>query len=177
MSDATGSMALKMPTLQAKKISDDFVHKAEASTIPAALTVSSALNVNGTVTFGAGAALNLDTDTAAAVADAVTINKMAGVIGTTALTDGATVQHTITLTNSTIAAVDLVKAWVQAGTNTTGFPIVGEVAPGAGSCTIKFINAGTAALNGNDQDTVRGIQGIGRCDPALHLPGRSARGP
>ena len=141
--DVTGLMGLKVPGPVARLVSDTALH-----TYVGANTHAGNETFSGTLALGAGALLDLDTSTAAAVSDAVTINKMAGVIGTTALTDGATVQHTITLTNSTIAAVDLVNAWVQAGTNTTGFPVVGEIAPAAGTCTIKFINAGTAAFNG-----------------------------
>jgi hypothetical protein len=96
-------------------------------------------------------ALHVDTGTktAAAVAGAATLNKMAGVITSEALVTAGLADYTLTLTNSNIAAADQVFAQVGNGTNTQGDPVVGVVTPAAGSVTIRIRNAhATQALNG-----------------------------
>lgn len=81
---------------------------------------------------------------------AVTINDYFGVITTEALTTAQNAIETITLTNSKIAAADMVFVSVANGTNTQGTPQLGTVTPGAGTCEIKVINkhASAQALNG-----------------------------
>ena len=96
-------------------------------------------------------ALHVDTGTKTATASsgAATLNKMAGVITSEALTTAAAATYALTLTNSDVAATDQVFASVQYGSSTTGTPAVATVAPGAGSVviTVQDIHA-TAALNG-----------------------------
>lgn len=81
---------------------------------------------------------------------AVTCNDWFGLITTEALTTAQNAIFTLTLTNNKIAAGDLVFVTVADGTNTQGTPMLGEVTPGASSCTIKVINkhASAEALNG-----------------------------
>lgn len=81
---------------------------------------------------------------------AVTINDLFGLITTESLTTAQNAIETITLTNDKITASDLVFVTVADGTNTQGTPMLGEVTPGAGSCTIKIINkhATSQAFNG-----------------------------
>jgi hypothetical protein len=81
---------------------------------------------------------------------AVTINDYAGLITTEALTTAQNAIYAITLTNSKIAAGDLVFASVYDGTNTQGTPMIGKVEPGASTCTIEVINkhATAEAFNG-----------------------------
>jgi hypothetical protein len=89
------------------------------------------------------------TKTATAVTGAATLNKMAGVITSEALTTAAGADYTLTLTNSDIAAADQVMASVQYGTATTGTPAVAMVDPSAGSLKIIVQNIhASAALNG-----------------------------
>jgi hypothetical protein len=88
--------------------------------------------------------------TASAVAGAATLAAVRGKITTEALTTAQNAIYTLTLTNSMIAAADLVFASVADGTNTQGTPIIGQVNPGAGSVVIEVINqhASAEALNG-----------------------------
>ncbi len=89
------------------------------------------------------------TKTASATAGAATLNKMAGVITSEALTTAAGADYVLTLTNSDIAAADQVLASVQYGTTTTGTPAVATVATAAGSAVITVQNIhASAALNG-----------------------------
>jgi hypothetical protein len=103
----------------------------------------------GTVTFGAGAALNLDSGTATATAGAATLNKMAGKITSEALTTAAGGDYILTLTNDQVAAADMVFASVANGTNTGGEIFVELVQVSAGSIVMEIHNHSTlTALNG-----------------------------
>ena len=133
---------------------------AEASKVVTA-DASQNVTLTGTLTAGAvsapqtgvvtASALHVDTGTktAAATTGAATLNKMAGVITSEALTTAAGADYTLTLTDSDIAATDQVMASVQLGSATTGTPAVATVTPGAGSVVIVIQNIhATAALNG-----------------------------
>lgn len=99
--------------------------------------------------IGVGGTINADSGTATATGGAATLSKMAGVITSEALTTAAGADYTLTLTNTVIAAADLVFATVQTGSNTTVGLVVHEVTPGAGSATIKIRNQhASAALDG-----------------------------
>jgi hypothetical protein len=90
--------------------------------------------------------------TATAVAGAATLNKMAGVITSEALTTIAGADYVLTLTNLDAGAADQVMASVQPGTSTTGTPCIATVDPAAGSLkiTVQNIHA-SAAFNGTIQ--------------------------
>jgi hypothetical protein len=94
--------------------------------------------------------LQVDAGTATATAGAATLSKVAGKITTEALTTAQDAIYTLTLTNTEIAAGDMVFASVADGTNTQGTPIIGQVNPGSGSVVIEVINkhATAEALNG-----------------------------
>lgn len=90
-----------------------------------------------------------DDGTVTAAAGAATLNKHAGVVTSEALVTAAAAQYTLTLTNSTIAAADMVMVSVANGTNAAGLPVLSTVAPAAGSVVIKVSNeAAAAAFNG-----------------------------
>lgn len=74
---------------------------------------------------------------------AATANGGFGIITTESLTIPATVAYTLTLTNSFIAAGDIVQANVANGTNTQGSPTVATVTPAAGSASIIINNTHT----------------------------------
>lgn len=93
--------------------------------------------------------LDTGTKTAAATAGAATLNKMSGKITSEALTTAGLADYTLTLTNTNIAAADIVLASVGNGTNTQGTIAVGSVVAAAGSATIAVHNLhATQALNG-----------------------------
>ena len=96
------------------------------------------------------AGLRTDVATGTASSAAVTINDLAGLITTESLTTAQNAIYALALTNSKIAAGDLVFASVQDGTNTQGTPMIGQIKPAAGSCTIEVINkhASAESLNG-----------------------------
>ena len=107
------------------------------------MTHLTSLNVESGISLSSG------TKTASATAGAATLNKHQGVITSEALTTAAGADYTLTLTNSAIAATDIVLASVQTGTNTTVGLAVHEVTPGAGQVVIKVRNAhASSALDG-----------------------------
>lgn len=112
------------------------------------------LQVDGTTTTtGAQTVTNLTIDTgtktATAVGGAATLNKTSGKITTESLTTAAAAAYTLTITNSAVAAADIVMASVANGTNSAGIPIVGRVTPAAGSVAILIENQhGSGAFNG-----------------------------
>lgn len=94
-------------------------------------------------------AIDSGTKTATAVSGAVTLNKGSGVITTESLTTAAAGSYVLTLTDSAIAATDIVFANVWFGTSTTGIPEVTLTTPAAGSVVIQVHNDhATAAFNG-----------------------------
>lgn len=87
--------------------------------------------------------------TATAAAGAVTLDKMAGVITSEALTTAAGADYTLTLTNNkVISASSVVQVSLFNGTNTIGPIYPRLVTPAAGSVTIVIRNDSAAALNG-----------------------------
>lgn len=119
------------------------------STFSGDLTMVGDLTLTGNVTLGTGSSLEVDDGTAAATGGAATLSKMAGKITSEALTTAAGADYTLTLTNTAIAAVDIVLVSVDNGTNTTAGLAVGRVTPGAGSVVILIRNThASAALNG-----------------------------
>lgn len=97
--------------------------------------------VNDVVRIGAG--------TAAATGGAATLAQLSGKITSESLTTAAGADYTLTLTNSLIAATDMVVASVDNGTNTTEGLAINRVTPGAGQVVIRVRNTNaSAALNG-----------------------------
>lgn len=88
--------------------------------------------------------------TATAASGAATLNALVGKITTESLATAQAGIYTLTITNSKVAAGDVVFASVANGTNTQGTPIIGRVQPAAGSIVIQVINqhATAQALNG-----------------------------
>lgn len=88
--------------------------------------------------------------TGTSAAGAITMNAGRGVITTESLSTAAGAVYTLTLTNSRIAAADIVIAQCRVGgTNTTVGPAVVTVTPAAGSAVINIRNTHAAsALNG-----------------------------
>ena len=99
-------------------------------------------------TFTYFSALGVRTGTATAAAGAATLNAESGVITSESLTTAAAAEYTLTLTNSKVAAGDVVVASVATGTNTKAPIYVTEVVPAAGSVVIKVRNDNAAALDG-----------------------------
>lgn len=105
--------------------------------------------ISGGAVTATSLTLDTGTKTATATAGAATLSKMSGKITSEALTTAALAAYTLTLTNTNIAAADLVFASVANGTNSQGIPLVGRITPGAGSCTILVENQhATLAFNG-----------------------------
>ena len=94
--------------------------------------------------------LSSEVGTATASAGAATLSDLAGLITTESLTTAQNAIYTLTITNTKVAAGDLVFAHVYDGTNTQGTPVISRVTPGASSIVIKVNNlhASAEALNG-----------------------------
>ena len=103
-----------------------------------------------TGTLNAQGGLKATVGTATATAGAATLAAKVGKVTTEALTTAQNVIYTLTITNTAIAAADVVTASVANGTNTQGTPMIGTVTPGAGTLVITVINkhATAQALNG-----------------------------
>lgn len=88
--------------------------------------------------------------TATASAGAATLANRFGKITTEALTTAQDASYTLTITNSQIAATDMVFVSVANGTNSQGTTVVTKVTPAAGSLVIIVTNkhASAVALNG-----------------------------
>lgn len=94
-------------------------------------------------------AISGGTKTATAVSGAVTLNKASGIITTESLSTAAGATYTLTLTDSSIDATDIVFASVWFGSATTGIPEVTMTTPAAGSAVILVHNDhASAAFNG-----------------------------
>lgn len=92
--------------------------------------------------------LDIVNGTGTTSSNAVTINAACGVITSESLTTAAGASQAITLTNSYIAATDMVFITQNGGTSTTGSLEIKAV-PAAGSCTITLTNRhASAAFNG-----------------------------
>lgn len=93
---------------------------------------------------------SLGSGTATATAGAATLDNRFGKITTEALTTAQNANYTLTITNASIRASDLVFASVANGTNTQGTPIIVRVTPANGSLEIIVRNAhdSVQALNG-----------------------------
>lgn len=100
----------------------------------------------GSLSLGASGS----TKTATASAGAATLNMPSGKITSEALTTAQDASYTLTLTNSQIAAADIVLVSVANGDNTQGTTVVTKVTPAAGSVVIIVTNkhASAQALNG-----------------------------
>lgn len=87
--------------------------------------------------------------TATAASGAATLANRHGKITSEALTTAAGANYTLTITNTQIAATDLVYASVAFGTSTTGDPGILRITPANGSVVIIVRNHhASAALNG-----------------------------
>jgi len=87
--------------------------------------------------------------TATASSGAATLNSPSGVVTTESLSTAAGSTYTLTLTNSSIAATDIVLLTVGLGTNAAGHPDVVSVTPAAGSVSVVVKNThASAAFNG-----------------------------
>lgn len=107
----------------------------------------------GATTIPAGTRVSLQVElgvrAATATAGAATLNRAEGKITSEALTTAAGSSYTLTLTDSEIAANDIVLASVANGTNTQGEVVLGRVTPADGSCVITVWNRhASQALNG-----------------------------
>lgn len=91
-----------------------------------------------------------EVSTGTASSNAVTINDYIGMVTTEALTTAQDALYTLTITNSKIAAADLVFVTVANGTNTQGTPVLTKVTPAAGSVVLLVANkhASAQAFNG-----------------------------
>jgi hypothetical protein len=102
-----------------------------------------AIRFKGRTNFGF---IGMDGGTVTGAAGAATLNKPSGTITTESLTTAAAGTFTETLTNSYIAAADIVLVTVS--TTGTGEPAVHKVTPAAGTCVITIRNnAAAAAFN------------------------------
>lgn len=88
-------------------------------------------------------------ETVSATAGAATLAALAGVVTSEALTTAAAAEYTLTLTDSLIAAADVVLASAGLGTSTQGTPAIGGVTVSAGVAVITVTNVhASEAFNG-----------------------------
>jgi len=155
----TGTAALTIPDFGG--VADEFTFKTKAQIMSNKIFVApvlgvatgTSLAVTGAVTSsgggvgyatGAGGAVTQLTD----ATTAVVLNKLSGAITTVSLDLAAGVDVSFTLTNSTIAATDVVVASIKSyGGTADGIPVVSVVATAAGSCVLNIRNTGAVTLD------------------------------
>jgi len=108
-----------------------------ASTAKAAISAHDQLIA--TAVASTGATLGHIFGTATATAGAATLNALKGKITSEALTTAAAAEYTLTLTNSQIAAGDIILASVDPKTS-AGSPAIGQCKANAGSAVITVTN-------------------------------------
>lgn len=88
--------------------------------------------------------------TATASSGAATLSDLAGLVTSEALTTAQDALYTLTVTNTKVAAGDLVFVTVGNGTNSQGTPVLTKVTPGSGSFVAIIANkhASAQAFNG-----------------------------
>lgn len=125
-----------------------------ALTIGGTLTIASTATATAdtlgitTLNIATGGKIKGDVGTGTAVSNALTISKMAGVITTEALTTAGGANQAIVLTNTVIAAGDVILITLAGGTNTTKNITLQAVATAnTGTITI-YNNTAATALNG-----------------------------
>lgn len=93
--------------------------------------------------------LGKGTKTASATTGAATLNQPSGVVTSEALTTAAAATYTLTLTNSKVAATDIVLVTLGNGTNSAGAPVIttSTVTDSTVTVVVKNVHA-SAALNG-----------------------------
>lgn len=97
----------------------------------------------------AGSSRTVPMGTGTCSSNAVTINTPVGKITTESLSTAAGAVQAITLTNSSVAAADVVIATVIGGSSSTGIAGISKSVAGSGSCVITLTNTAlVAALNG-----------------------------
>ena len=105
------------------------------------MTITGSLSVTG--------AFSSPISTGTAAAGAVTLAALQGKITTEALTTAANATYTLTVTNSLVAAADIVMVSLANGTNAQGQTVVLRATPAAGSFVVVVANKDAAqALNG-----------------------------
>jgi len=110
----------------------------------AGITSSGATGAGIGYATGAGGTVIQITD----ATTSVELNKLSGQITTVSLDQLAGVDFSFTLTNSTIAAGDVVVASVKSYAGTAdGIPVVSVSATDAGSCVLNVRNTGDVALD------------------------------
>ncbi len=117
---------------------------ASATSVAATGAVTSSGTAGIGYATGAGGAVTQDTS----VTTTVVLNKTTGAITTFSQTAAAGVDVSFTLTNSTIAANDVVVVSTKSYAGTAdGIPIASVQATAAGSCIINIRNTGAVALD------------------------------
>lgn len=93
--------------------------------------------------------LGTGTKTASATSGAATLNQPSGVVTSEALTTAAAATYTLVLTNSKLAATDIVQVTLANGTNSAGAPVLvtSTVTDSTLTCIVKNVHV-SAALNG-----------------------------
>ncbi len=94
--------------------------------------------------------LGKGTKTATASAGAATLNQPSGVITTESLTTAQNLDYTLVLTNSKVAATDIVQVTIGLGTSTTGSPVLrtATVTDSTVTIVIRNMHASAVAFNG-----------------------------
>lgn len=112
-----------------------------AKTIPAITATA--------LTFAAGGTIDGDTGTGTCSSNAVTISKMGGIVTTESLNTAGGASQAITITNTTVAAGDLILIGRQGGTNsnTQNYTINAVATTNTITATI-YNNTAATALNG-----------------------------
>jgi hypothetical protein len=112
------------------------------------LTATGLIKSTGTAGIGYGTGAGGTVTQITTIATGVTLDKTCGTITTVSSTLAAGVDASFTLTNSTIAATDVVVASIKSyGGTADGIPTVYVTATAAGSCVLTIRNTGAVTLD------------------------------
>jgi hypothetical protein len=122
-----------------------------AGAAPSIAATGDDTNIDLTLTSKGTGIVNVgSTGTATASAGAATCSHQRGIVTSESLTTAQNAAYTLTVTNTKVAATDIVLCSVHNGTNTQGTCVVESVTPGSGSFVVIVRNrhATSEALNG-----------------------------
>jgi hypothetical protein len=139
-----GTQTLTAKTLTSPTLTAPAIGAATGTSLTATGLIASTGTAGVGYATGAGGTVTQITS----ITTGVTLDKTCGTITTVSSTLAAGVDASFTLTNSTIAATDVVVASIKSyGGTSDGIPVVSVQATAAGSCVLNIRNTGAVTLD------------------------------
>jgi hypothetical protein len=148
--DGNGNEVIVAGAATASAVNEVTVTNAATGNAPSVSATGGDTNIDLQLTAkGTGMVALGTTGTATATAGAATLSAQRGTITSESLTTAAGAIYTLTVTNTKVAATDIVLGAVMNGTNTQGELCLERITPGSGSFVVIIRNRhASQALNG-----------------------------